>query len=327
MHLNSAERKEIALLKRKKYSLRDIAAALDRSVSTISDELSLNKVRGRYDPKKATHKAYVRRKYAKHQGMKIAGHKELRQFVEKELLSDQSPAAIAGRIKKKVRSLPRVSKNTIYRYIKSPYGRKIEYYRLKRRGKSRRRLPYTKPWKDRTFIDQRPKHINARSRVGNAEVDFIVSGKAGHGIILVVVDRKLRVSFLEQILHPTQQAVTEALQHIKQRYSEWRSMTTDNDILLQHHKKLEVVLGIRIYFCHPYHSWEKGTVENTNKHIRRDILKRSDISCYSKKFIQKVEDKLNNRYMAVLDHATPAELLEAYRKRKKRRSAGRNSKK
>lgn len=99
-HLSKSERDEIAILRKKAYSLRDIASALSRSVSTISDELSRNKVKGRYNPKKAHHKAYARRKYARYQGKKIVSNKHLKGYVDEKLYDDQSPAAIAGRLKK-----------------------------------------------------------------------------------------------------------------------------------------------------------------------------------------------------------------------------------
>ncbi|MBU1730237.1 helix-turn-helix domain-containing protein [Patescibacteria group bacterium] len=99
-HLSKSERDEIVILLDKKYSFRNIAKALKRSVSTISDEIKLNSVKGKYDPKKAHHKAYVRRKYSKYQGMKIVKNKELKEFIEKKLCDDQSPRAIAGRLKK-----------------------------------------------------------------------------------------------------------------------------------------------------------------------------------------------------------------------------------
>jgi IS30 family transposase len=317
--LRRAERVEIAYLKRKKYSVRAISRALDRSVSTISDELQRNKVRGRYDPRKAHHKAYVRRKYAKYQGKKIVESLPLREFVEERLYDDQSPRAIAGRLKKREKKLPSVSKNSIYRYIESPYGRRLEYHRSKRKRRRRKGGRTKIFWKNRRNISQRPKAAEARERVGDAEGDFIVSGKSGHGILFVVVDRKLRISFVEQILKPTAKAVTRAAKRIKKRYPEWRTMTTDNDVLLQHHAALEQKLGIKIYFCNPFHSWEKGTVENTNGQIRRTIPKGSDISKYSTYVIRKVEEKLNRRFMECLKFLTPAEAVQQHRRRKKRR--------
>jgi IS30 family transposase len=76
------------------------------------------------------------------------------------------------------------------------------------------------------------------------------------------------------------------------------------------------LLGIRTYFCHPYHSWEKGSIENANGVIREDIPKGSDISRHSKRFIRKIEERLNRRPMEVLDSFTPDELLAKHRKRR-----------
>ena len=98
--LSKSERNEIAILKHKNYSLRDIAKALTRSVSTISDEIKRNSVNEKYQPRKAHHKARARRLNAKYQGKNIAVNSELREFVEKHLFDDQSPAAISERLKK-----------------------------------------------------------------------------------------------------------------------------------------------------------------------------------------------------------------------------------
>lgn len=246
----------------------------------------------------------------------------LREFVEDLLYDDQSPEAVVGRLQKQQRKLPTVSKDSIYRYIKSPYGRRIEYHRNKRKKRRRQRPPRSTSWANKRSIDTRPQVIVERKRVGDGEGDFIVSGKSGCGVLLVIVDRKLRAPFLEKILKPTLKNVTAACMRIKKRYPEWLTMTTDNDLLWQHHEALEKELGIIIYFCHPYSSWEKGSVENRNQLIRKDIPKSSDISRYSKKFIRKLEEKLQRRILKCLNYLTPAEALQRYRKQKQRRSAG-----
>jgi IS30 family transposase len=321
-HLSQSERDEIHILKSRGYSLRAIGRAMNRSVSTISDELSQNQTNGTYDPKKASHKAYVRRKYSKYQGMKIVANSRLQKFVDEKLYDDQSPKNLAGRITKHEKHLPSVSKNSIYRYIKSVYGRNIENHRnarKKRRRGGRRKV--SEKLKDRVFIDQRPVSIGKRMKIGDAEADFIVSGKSGKGILLVVADRKCRAPFLEPIPDVTIENVEFAFLRIKQRFPELRTITTDNDILFQKFKALEKLLGVKIYFCHPYHSWEKGTVENINGHIRKEIPKSSDISKYSPEFIQSIEDKLQRKIMAVLNYQTPLEVLTKSRQQKKRRGA------
>ena len=84
------------------------------------------------------------------------------------------------------------------------------------------------------------------------------------------------------------------------------------------HKTLEKLLKLKIYFCHPYHSWEKGSIENLNKQVRKDIPKGSDLSNYDKEYISLVEEKCNERFMRVLKYKTPQEKLKAHRKRKKK---------
>lgn len=292
-----------------------------RSTSAISDEIRQNSVKGKYDPKKAHHKAYVRRKYSKYQGMKIVEDKELKEFVDKNLYGDQSPRAIAGRLKKREKHLSYASKDSICRYIKSVYGRRIEAYRNKIKPRRRPRKTKSEKLKDRTFIGKRPKIINARMRVGDTEADFIVSGKTGKGILLVVVCRKLRAAFIEQILNVKIKNVHRAFKSIERRFPEMKTITTDNDLLLQRHKELEKLLMVKIYFCDPYSSWQKGSVENANKYIRKYIPKGSDLSKYSKYIIKKIERKLNNRIMECLDFLTPYEVLEKHRNIKKRGSA------
>lgn len=162
--------------------------------------------------------------------------------------------------------------------------------------------------------------------MGDVEADFILSGKEGTGMLLTAADRKLRPSFLEKVLPVSIRSVHQAFVRVKQRFPEMRTITIDNDILLQKHKELEALLGVKIYFCHPYHAWEKGTIENTNGEIRKDIPKGSDISRYSKRFIRRIEKKINDRYMERLNYQTPKEALERYRKQKMRRVARRKKK-
>ena len=201
------------------------------------------------------------------------------------------------------------------------HGRRLEAYRKKIQIKKRRKRLKVGELKDRVFIDKRPKIINARGRVGDVEADFIVSGKTGKGMLLTVVDRKLRSVCIEKIFPVRIQNVHKAFVCSKKKFPEMKTISTDNDLLLQKHKELEKLLGVKIYFCHPYHSWEKGSNENANGHIRKYIPKGADISFYSKSFIKKVEDKLNGRFLKCLKYYTPSEALEKHRKRKKRSSA------
>ena len=149
------------------------------------------------------------------------------------------------------------------------------------------------------------------------EGDFIVSGKSGRGIILGLRDRKVRMNLLERILPVSVRNVERALKRMKKRYPEMQTVTFDNDILFLEHKRLERVLGIKIYFCHVHAPYEKPSIENLNKDLRRYIPKSSDISRYSKRFVQKLEAKMNRRFMDVLGSLSPD---EAYAKEKAKRA-------
>lgn len=260
--------------------------------------------------------------------MKIVAYPLLRAFVERKLMDGRSPESIAGRIKRREKQLPPISPDSIERFLQSVYGRRIEAHRkyLMRRRRWRRRRPKVIQLKDRTFIDVRPHIINRRGRVGDIEADFVVSGKEGTGILLTAADRKLRLSFLEKVLPVSIENVHGAFVRIQQRFPEMRTITIDNDLLLQKHKELGKLLGVKIYFCHPYHSWEKGTIENTNGEIRKDIPKGTSISRYSKRFVRQVERKINDRYMECLNYRTPKEALERYRKQKGRQVARKKKK-
>ena len=294
---------------------------LGRGKTTIGNELGRNKVSGIYDARKAHHKADVRRKASKFQAKKIVTHQALQAFVDKALLAGQSPQAIAGRLKAGLEpGLPYASRDTIETYIKSVHGRRIEHeLKLLKAGQrskaKRKRRPAGAPVRGdpKTSIDDRPAVITNRERVGDLEVDFIVSGKRGSGYALTAADRRLRVGFIRKILPVTVGNVLRALLDIQRVFPELQSITTDNDILFCYHKQLEEALGVPFYFCHPYSSWEKGSVENYNGEARKDIRKGSDISQYDEAYIALVETKLNGRYMEVLGYKTPQECLDEYR--------------
>ncbi len=138
-------------------------------------------------------------------------------------------------------------------------------------------------------------------------------------MLLVLTDRNIRKRLLERILPVSVANVERALLRMKKRYSEMRTLTLDNDILFLEHKRLERMLGIKIYFTHVHSPWEKGSVEHLNKTIRPYVPKSSDISRFSRPFFGKLEEKLNRRFLKVLRYHSPEALLEYYRKRKKNR--------
>ena len=248
----------------------------------------------------------------------------LRAFVEEHLLDDQSPNAVEGRLARVEKEKGSASARAIRRYIKSVYGRKIEARRAKIFKKARRRrAPKTVPNGTR-MTSKRPKHINDRKGLGHMEGDFIVSGKTGKGILLTLVDRRVRKSLLERVLPVSVRNVERALLRMKKRFPEIKTITFDNDILFLEHKRLEQKLKVKIYFCHPRSPWEKPSIENLNRWVRRYVPKSSNVSRYSKLFFTRLEAKANRRFMEVLGFYTPEEKYQQALKHKKRPRAQKN---
>lgn len=310
-HFSFEERKSIERWLVQQKSLRWIAEALERSVSSISDEIRSNSVKGRYAAAKAHHKAYVKRKDSKIQCMKVAVDLNLRTYVETNIRNHQSPEGISGRLKHIETDTQYASTKAIYKFVASPYGRQIErnlYSKAvkKKSGPKRGKLITID---GRTTIEKRPKYIEKRLQFGHFEADFIESGKDGKGSILVVVERKTRYPWLKYLRHRDTTTVNHAIQELLVGIP-IKTLTIDNDISFQKHEKLSMMIGADIFFCHPFASHEKGTVENRNKAIRRYMPKRSDLSSFSKEYISWVETMLRGRFMKCLRYQTPQEALE-----------------
>lgn len=308
-HIKKGERSEIAYLLSKGYGLRTIAKMLGRSPNTVSREIKNNSVEGIYDPRKANHKAYVKRKYSKYQGMRVVEDSKLREYVEKKLKEDWSPEQIAGRLKNVEKNIKYASREAVYKFIYSVYGRRLERYLRYKRKKRKPRRAEVSQLKNRSFIEKRPEITNKRERFGDWEGDFIESGKKGRESILVLVERKARYGIFEKIPSKSPGLVNQKLREMAAGLTEVKSLTLDNDICFRKHERLSEILGIPVYFCHPYHAWEKGGVENLNKLIRQYLPKSCNISRYSRKTIRRIQDALNNRPRKCLNYKTPMETM------------------
>lgn len=292
-------------------SRRFIADKLGRSLSAVSDEIRLNSVKGTYTAEKAAHKARVRRQNSKLQCMKVATDPDLKKFVTENIVADQSPEGISGRLKEVEKNIPYASTKAIYKFIRSPHGRKIEKHlyskAVHKKGGPKRDTPVSID--GRTMIDKRPKKVENRGEFGHYEGDFIESGNDGTGCLLVLVERKTRYPFLRYLEDRTTKNVNRRVGELLGNIP-IESLTIDNDISFQKHKELSKLIEAEIFFCHPQSPHEKGTVENRNKAIRRYVKKRTDLSTVPKETFSFVEEKLRNKYMKCLNYRTPEEVFK-----------------
>lgn len=308
-HLTKSDRLEISILLNRGYSLREIAISLKKNHSSIIREIKRNSdSQGRYDPLKANHRAYVKRKYSKYQGMKIRSNRELEDYVRKKLKLRWSPEEIAGRIREVDKHISYVSAVGIYKYLYSVYGQSLcsclyshRYCQRKRKQEKTAKEII----KNRLFIDERPKIINEQKRYGDWELDALGAIKSCRARIAGTVERKSK--FFLAVKVPRLKYTLDGIKTILSPYQKIlvKSMTMDNGVENARHE----ILGVKTYFCHPYSSWEKGLIENTFMRLRRFIPKRANLQNYSQNKINSFVGIMNNTPRKCLGYLTPNEVF------------------
>jgi len=313
-HFTNAERSELSILRKKGYSCREIGNALGRSHTSISREIKRNRVNGKYQPLKAKAKARNRRKLSKYQGMKVEEQTELKKYIISKLKRKWTPEEIAGRLKEVDTHLPYVSGKGIYKWLYSVYGQPYCFFLPKqhfRPRKQRKKKAKREMIPNRVGIEHRPVEANERTEIGHFEEDTMVSGRRtkSKAALAVFCGRMSRYTKLAKMrdmkpsTHVKAQKKMAKNLHIK-------TITYDNGIENKNHEKIAKELSVSTFFCNPYSSWEKGTVENTIGRIRRFIPKGADISKYTDKQIQKIEDWLNHTPRKCLNFLTPYEIMQ-----------------
>jgi transposase, IS30 family len=302
-HFKRTERIELSILLRRGYSYRDIGKAIKKNPSSISREIKENSVNGIYDPKKANHKAYRRRRQAKYQSMKIRTNLKLEEYIKEKMIKGWTPEEITERLKTENNGKAVVSFKLIYNWTNTPFGEPYKKYLASKQSRWRRRKSGKKTViKGRVFIDERPILINTRQRLGDFEADVLGSSKSEKARLTGVVDRKAKYLNLKKVSR-LREAVIAYNRMLKSNNAQ--SCTMDNGPENASWKKLR----IPTYFCHPYSSWEKGTIENTFQRLRRFIPKRSRLSQYSDDDISAIVDKMNSTPRKCLDWKTPKEVF------------------
>ena len=293
----------------------EIARRINRPKGSVSDEISRNRVKGRYSAAKAEFKTYQRYWRARHQHLKVAMHDGLRKYVREKLKKFWSPEGIAGRLTHIEKGLPSLGKDAVYAFVGSPYGRNLEQYLWYRGTKTKPRVARG-VIDGRTFIDDRPESVAERRFFGDWEADFIVSGKRGSGALLVLVERKSRYVIIIKLFDRKVATINFVLEKLIGAQLHVRTVTIDNDVCFRHHEQMSQIMHAKVFFCHPYHSWEKGQVEKMNQLIRRFIPKGTNIAKVSEKKIAWVQNILNGRPYKCLGFYTPAEIAADHPKLK-----------
>lgn len=312
-HLNIGERERLYADQRAGVSLRETARRLRRSHTTLSRELTRNQTDRRiYQPHRAQQAALHRQQTA---GQKRAGKSPwLRRFVHDKLTEDWSPEQISGSLAGYQR--PGVTPETVYRWIYEPAWKGDTLWVYLRRGQpKRRKYPgrrVQRPWvRNRHFIDERPAVVAARTEYGHWESDLLEGSRVAAHVLSVSVELKSGFVLLAYLPRKTAAAKHAALVAQLGSLPPWlrRSLTTDSGIENAAHQATTVALRLPIYFCHPYHSWEKGSVENVIGLIRQYLPKRTSLAGLTPTDLALIADRLNRRPRKRLGYRTPHELF------------------
>ena len=304
-HLQKEERFCIERMLKWGKTFTEIARVLGRGLSTISEEVNENGGRENYNAEQAHHRAYIKQYWKKRDCNKVAMDGNLSRFVEKNLRKGWSPETISCRLKTQS-GLKYASRKSIRKFIDRRPGleRFLFWERTDMRpGRKRKKDKYLND-PDRKWIDTRP--YSALYEYGHWEMDFIVS-KWNSFVLLVLVEKYSKKVLLAILPNRNNDLVNEAVVLLL-RNETVNSLTTDNDIAFLKWKKLEAMIQAPIYFCHPYHSWEKGLVENTNRWIRQFIPKKTNLQLISIQELKAIEDWFNHTPRQCLSGKTAYEV-------------------
>ena len=305
--LTREERYQIYALKQAGYNQSKIATMLDRHKSTISREISRNRGMRGYRPQQAHHLALNRRK------AKIRPRFSGSIWVKVELLiqMDWSPEQISGRLN--TEQGIRISHEHIYQYIYADKASGGNLYRHLRCRKKRRKRYGSYDRRgvipNRVSIDERPAVVAKRSRIGDWEGDTMI-GKNHKGALVTMVERKSLYTIIDAVVRKTAAAVRRVIVtgltlHKDRVYT----LTYDNGKELTEHEQIAKELRAKIYFAHPYSSWERGLNEDTNGLIRQYFPKGWELTDVVQEEIEHAMDRLNHRPRKTLGFRTPYEVF------------------
>lgn len=303
-------------------SFREVGKILGRHHTTIKREIERNGCEGcqrseeSYLPSEAT-ETYTRRRRKSKRGK--LEDSSLRRFVIGKLIDGWSPEQIAGRLKTKAPNCY-VSHETIYKFIYAKENKRLRLCDFLPRRRKRRQSLYSRRVKrskrlripNRVPIEQRPEEANERTKIGHWESDLMEGKKSSKDVVSITVDRKSGYTLLAKL--PNKEANHKAGSLVEQLTPLpsvlVKTLTLDNGTENYYHEKVTKQAGCGVYFCNPYHSWEKGTVENTVGLVRRYIPKGTSLDQIEQVDLNVISRQLNNRPRKRLEYYTPREVIQ-----------------
>jgi IS30 family transposase len=293
-----------------------MAAALERSPSTLSREIGRNGGSGRYRAAAADRRAW--KQTLRPKPCKLAVHGQLRQAVAAKLVLEWSPQQIAGWLKltNPRNEARQVSHETIYRslYVQARGVLKKELMEHLRTRRAIRRSRYATMKGKRLgqisnaiSISERPASVEDRAVPGHWEGDLLCGSK--NSFIVTLVERHSRYVMLAKVPNRETETVVNALikQARKLPNELYKSLTWDRGKELADHQRFTMQTNIAVYFCDPQSPWQRGSNENTNRLLRQYFPRGTDLAPLSQAELNKVARRLNERPRKTLDFESPAE--------------------
>lgn len=314
-HLTIDDRRVVATLVLAGHGQAEIARQVGKDQSSISREIRRNRYSDqRYLAGYAENQAQKRRKVANQCGRKLGVDQELTGYVIRKLHRYWSPEQIAGRIKRLHKSYS-IRHTAIYAWIYQQRPDLVQYLRFhhnryRRQYGTRQREAARKAEEKKRSIDTRPLEIESRATLGHWEGDTVV-GSEQTTRILTHVERKSGYLLAQKLnrvsAELTRETTTRALGSLPSQLIQ--SITYDNGVEFSEYELLERELNAPVYFAHPYHSWERGTNENTNGLLRQFFPKRTAFGTITTEQLDQVVEIINHRPRKRLNYQTPSEIL------------------
>jgi IS30 family transposase len=306
VHLTRDQRYTISAMYKQGCTQKMIAQAIEKNKSVVCRELKRNaNLKGKYFFEYAQDMAELRKERMKKPRKLVP---DLKKKIISMIEEDFSPQQIQGRLK--LKNQPFVSHETIYKIIRKDKQDGGKLYTHTRHQLKHRKRPVGEKIsiKNRVSIDQRPEIVNLKQRFGDWEMDTIV-GENNQGAILTIVERTTSFMMMEKLEHGknAKELTKMAVKLLTAYIHNVHSITADNGTEFADHQTIAKLLKTSFFFTHPYSSWEKGAVENTNKLVRQYIPKKTNFDTLNNHEIKQIQLKLNNRPRAKLNFYSPKE--------------------